>query len=49
MTECKFYDTEFNCCKLFSDWSQAMPILQPCVEGACSEYKPIKECDNNAR
>lgn len=30
--KCEYYDAELDCCKYFSDWSDAMPVLQPCVE-----------------
>lgn len=36
--DCKHYDKELDCCKLFSDWKQPMPVLQPCVEGPCEHY-----------
>ena len=32
---CKYYDAELDCCKYFSDWTQPMPVLQPCIEGPC--------------
>ena len=37
---CEYYDEELDCCKYFSDWSDAMPILQPCVESPCEKYRP---------
>lgn len=43
MNDCEFYDNELDCCKLFSDWTEPMPILQPCVMGACSEYHPTEK------
>ena len=30
--DCKYYDSELDCCKYFSDWTDAMPILQPCID-----------------
>ena len=30
--DCKYYDAELDCCKYFSDWTQPMPVLQPCIE-----------------
>lgn len=43
--ECKYYDKELYCCKLFSDWTQPMPVLQPCIESPCGHYTrtPQKE------
>ena len=37
--DCKHYDEELDCCKLLSDWSDAMPVLQPCIDGPCTEYE----------
>lgn len=37
--DCKYYDKELDCCKRFSDWTQHMPVLQPCVESPCGHYK----------
>ena len=37
--DCKHYDKELDCCKWLSDWGQAMPVLQPCVESPCGHYK----------
>ena len=37
---CAHYDKELNCCKLLSDWTSAMPVLQPCIEGPCEHFKP---------
>ena len=36
--DCKHYDGELNCCKIFSSWTDAMPILQPCIDGPCEDY-----------
>lgn len=47
MNNCKYYDDELDCCKLFSDWSQPMPVLCPCSEERCSEYKQTKEDADN--
>lgn len=41
--DCKHYDDEFGCCKILSDWSDPMPVLQPCVESPCKYYE--KECE----
>ena len=49
MTDCKFYDDELDCCKLFSDWTEPMPVIQHCVEGACSEFMERKDGANNDR
>ena len=38
--KCKYYDEKLDCCKYFSDWSDAMPVLQPCVESPCEKYRP---------
>ena len=38
--KCEYYDAELDCCKYFSDWSYAMPVLQPCVESPCEKYRP---------
>lgn len=43
MNDCKFYDEKLDCCKLFSDWTYPMPVIQPCVQGACSQYKPTEK------
>ena len=32
---CKYYDAELDCCKYFIDWTQPMPVLQPCTESPC--------------
>lgn len=37
--DCKYYDSELDCCKLLSDWSEAMPVLQPCVDGPCDKHQ----------
>lgn len=38
MGVCKHYDKELGCCKMLSDWSEPMPVLQPCVKGPCEYY-----------
>ena len=43
MNDCKFYDAELDCCKLLSDWTEPMPLLEHCVEGICSDYKPTEK------
>ena len=44
--DCLHYDDEFGCCRWFSDWSQDMPILQPCLESPCEHYRKKKrECE----
>ena len=45
MNNCQHYDNEFNCCKVLSDWSNPMPVLQPCVESPCEKYSPITNFD----
>ena len=37
-TNCGFYDKDFDCCKLFSDWSYPTPIIEKCTE-KCSRFK----------
>lgn len=48
MSDCRHYDKEFDCCKILSDWSDPMPVLQPCVKGACDKYSPQRSesCQN---
>ena len=41
MNNCKHYDEEFDCCKILSDWSDPMPVLQPCVKGVCEKFSPV--------
>ena len=36
--DCKHYDRELGCCKLLSNWTEAMPILMPCVDIHCEHY-----------
>ena len=36
--DCKHYDAELDCCKYFSDWTQPMPVLQPCIYSLCEHY-----------
>lgn len=45
MTNCKYYDKEFDCCKLFSDWSNPMTVLQPCIKGPCEHYAKVFSFD----
>lgn len=35
---CRHYDPELDCCKLLSDWTSPMPVLQPCIEGPCEKF-----------
>ena len=42
---CANYDKEIECCKVFSDWSEAMPALQPCIESPCKYFKPYTNYD----
>ena len=48
MSNCKHYDEEFDCCKILSDWSDPMPVLQPCVKGVCDSFLPVRSetCKN---
>lgn len=39
MTNCKYYDAENGWCKKFSDWHDAMPDIEYCVEGPCEYYE----------
>lgn len=41
--DCIYYDKELGGCKVFSDWSDPMPVIQPCVESPCEYYKTTKE------
>ena len=36
--DCKYYDPELDCCKKLSDWSDAMPVLEYCVDSPCEHY-----------
>lgn len=40
--DCLHYDDELGCCKVLSDWSQPMPMLQSCIESLCEHY--VKGC-----
>lgn len=44
--DCKYYDAELDCCKYLSDWSDAMPVLQSCVESPCEKYRPREVGEN---
>ena len=39
---CQHYDSELDCCIYLSDWSDPMPVLQPCCESPCNLYEPRK-------
>ena len=43
MKNCKYYDKELEICKILSDFSYPMPVLQPCVESPCKYYKADKK------
>lgn len=44
LTDCKHYDTENGWCKFFTDWHDAMPDVEYCLQGPCSHYeKPYHE------
>ena len=43
---CANYDKEFECCRIYSDWSEAMPVLQPCIESPCKYFKPYTNYDH---
>lgn len=36
---CKHYDAETGWCKLHSDWSEAMPVMEYCLLGPCGDYE----------
>ncbi len=36
---CKYYDKENGWCKLHSDWSEAMPVMEFCLLGPCGDYE----------
>lgn len=38
--KCKKYSKDLGCCMMLSDFSQPMPVLQPCIESPCKHYKP---------
>lgn len=40
---CKHYDKELDCCKWLSDWSEPMPIIQPCLDSPCIHYTPTEK------
>ena len=42
---CTNYDKEIECCRILSDWSEAMPVLQPCIESPCKYFKPYTNYD----
>ena len=42
---CTNYDKEFECCRILSDWSEAMPALQPCIESPCKYFKSYTNYD----
>ena len=44
-SKCKNYCEEFDCCKVFSDFSDPMTSLQPCIESPCKYYKPKTNFD----
>lgn len=44
MNDCIHFDKELGACKKRSDWSEAMPILEPCLEGPCGDYSNLKPC-----
>ena len=37
---CKYYDSEFYCCKQLSNFSIPMPDIAPCSSIYCPEIKP---------
>lgn len=50
--DCKHYDEELECCRKLSDWSQPMPVLQPCVESPCEYFESMsvnKQIDEMAQ
>lgn len=43
--KCKKYSKDLGCCMMLSDFSQPMPVLQPCIESPCKHYKPYTNFD----
>ena len=39
---CKYYDKENGWCKLHSDWSEAMPVMEFCLLGPCGDYEEAR-------
>ena len=44
MENCKHYDKENGWCKLHSDWSEAMPVMEFCLLGPCGDYEEDFDC-----
>lgn len=42
---CIHKDTENGWCKLHSDWSSPMPVIEYCVEGPCPDEQPTEPAD----
>lgn len=40
MESCRYYDATNGWCKKLSDWRDAMPDIEYCIEGPCSYYEP---------
>ena len=43
MTDCIYLDKETGWCKKHSDWTDAMPVIEYCLESPCCDYAPPKE------
>ena len=43
MNDCVYLDKETGWCKKHSDWSDAMPVLEYCLESPCCDYRPLKD------
>lgn len=43
--KCMRYNKDLDCCRVLSDFSQPMPVLQPCIESPCKHYKPQTNFD----
>ena len=42
---CIHKDHENGWCKLHSDWSSPMPVIEYCVEGPCPDEKVLTNAD----
>ena len=42
---CMYKDPETGWCKLHSDWSSPMPVIEYCIEGPCPDEKHPTNAD----
>lgn len=42
---CTHKDSETGWCKLHSDWSSPMPVIEYCVEGPCPDEEPAEPAE----